>query len=109
MSNMRQLQAIVSSNLNGRLYATKTLVIGNWKWKYGGALIVSFREMRNSGLWITGIIWNSTLVPLMYLFVILFAPHFLLLSIYDSITRLRTRHCLSRASVFNMPNVRRIV
>ncbi len=33
VSNIRQLHAIVSSNLNGHLYVTNTLVL-DWKWKY---------------------------------------------------------------------------
>jgi hypothetical protein len=61
MPNMRQLRAIDSPDLSGHLYVTKTLVMGNWKWRYDTCrLFVPFRELCNSGKWVSGIILNST-------------------------------------------------
>ena len=109
MSNMRQLQAIVSPDPNGHLYVTKTIVIGNWKWRYGTfRLGIPVREMDKSCERACGIILNSTVVPLACLLTIIFSPHLVPLCIYDSAIRLRTRYRLSRASALNMPNVRRV-
>jgi hypothetical protein len=108
VSNRHQLQAIqVSPDLNGNLYMTKTLIMGNWKWAL--KLFAPLRETRNSGVWVSAIIFNSTVIPLMCLLMIIFAPHLVHLYIYNSVIHLRTRHRFSRASVLNMPNVRRVV
>jgi len=109
VSNIRQLHAIVSSNLNGHLYATNTLVLG-WKWKYEHLTVFkSFRTMRNSDKWVRGMIWNSTLAPLAYLLVILFVPCFLPLNICDLVVRLHARYRLPRALVLCMSNVKRVM
>ncbi|KAF8338682.1 hypothetical protein F5887DRAFT_1236042 [Amanita rubescens] len=110
MSNILQLHAILSTNLNGHLEATTTLVMGSWKWRYGKPLFVSFRQMRNFRVSkVLGIFWNSTFIPLAYLLVILCAPHLFVLGIHDSVAHLFTRYCLSHASVLNMPRVRRVI
>ncbi len=110
MSNMLQLHAILSSNLNGHLDATTTLMMGSWKWRYGKPLFVPFRQMRNSGVSkALGTFRNSTFIPLAYLFVTLCAPHLFVLAIHDSVARLYTRYRLSHASVLNMPHVRRVM
>lgn len=107
---MLQLHAILSSNLNGHLDATTTLMMDSWKWRFGKQLFMSFRQMRNVGVSkVLGILWNSTFVPLEYLFVALCAPHLLVLGIHDSVARLCTRYRLSHPSVLNIPRVRRVV
>ncbi|KAF8332524.1 hypothetical protein F5887DRAFT_46264 [Amanita rubescens] len=109
VSNIRQLHAMVSSNLNSNLYATNTLVLG-WKWKYERLTVFkSFRKMRNSDQWVSGMIWNSTLAPLVYLLMILVVPRFLPLNICDSAVRLHARYRLPRALVLSMPNVSRVM
>jgi hypothetical protein len=109
VSNIRQLHAIVSSSSNGHLYATNTLVLG-WKWKYERLTVFkSFRTMRNSDQWVSGMIWNSTLAPLVYLLMILVVPRFLPLNICDSVVRLHARYRLPRALVLSMPNVSRVM
>jgi hypothetical protein len=110
MANMCQLQDIVSPDLNGNLYVTKTLVISNWTWGYDTCrLCLLFREMRNWGKSVSGIILNFTVVPLACFLMIIFELHMVRLCIYDSVSRLRTRYHFSRALVLNMPNVRRFV
>ncbi|KAF8332889.1 hypothetical protein F5887DRAFT_39312 [Amanita rubescens] len=111
MSNMLQLHSILSSNLNGHLDATTTLVMGDWKWRYGELqLFVSFREMRDFAYpKVPGILSNSTIVPLAYLFVMLCAPHLFVLGIHDLVALLCTRYRLSHPSVLNMPRVRRVI
>ena len=109
MSNMRQLKAIVSSGRKGPLHDTETLIMGHWISNHGCVLYVPVREMRNSGMWVCGIIANCTIVPLMWTGISLVEPSFVVLKMYDSVARLRTRICLSRASILNMPNVRRVV
>ncbi len=85
-------------------------MMGGWKWRYGKQLFLSFRQMRNVRVSkVLGILWNSTFVPLEYLFVFLFAPHLLVRGIHDSVARLCTRYHLSHASVLNMPRVRRVM
>lgn len=107
---MLQLHAILSSDLNGHLDTTSTLVMGSWNWRYGKQLFLSFRQMRNFGVSkVLGIFWNSTIVPLEYLFVILCAPHLLGLGIHDSVARLCTRYRLSHPSVLNMPRIHRVM
>jgi len=109
VSNIRQLHAILSSNLNGHLHLANTLVLG-WKWRYEYlSVFKSFRTMRISNQWVCGMIWNSTLAPLVYLLVALFVPRFLPLSACDSVARLHARYRLLWASVLNMPNVRRVM
>ncbi|KAK2464941.1 hypothetical protein APHAL10511_003017 [Amanita phalloides] len=108
LPSMRQLQALTSSNSNNHLYMTDTLLLGNWKWIYGDKLFVSFREMRNTGLWVPGIIVNSTLLPFIYFLGFLFMPHLLPLTVFNSAVRLRARHRLSHTSSLNMPNIRRV-
>ncbi|KAF8332888.1 hypothetical protein F5887DRAFT_39253 [Amanita rubescens] len=110
MSNMLQLHSILSSNSNGHLDATTTLVMGDWKWRYSKQLFMSFKHMRIRGVSkVIGILWNSTFVLLWYLFMILCAPHLVVLFIHDSVARLCTRYCLSHAPVLNMPCVRRVI
>ncbi|KAF8345001.1 hypothetical protein F5887DRAFT_968937 [Amanita rubescens] len=110
MSNMLQLHAILSSNLNGHLDATTTLVVGGWKWRYGKRLFMSFSEMRIRGISkVLGIFRNSTLVPLEYLCVLLCAPHLVVWGVHDSVARLCARYRLSHPSVLNMPRVRRVI
>ena len=109
MSNMRQFQAIVSPDPNGNLYVTKTLLMGNWKWEYDACrLFDSLKEMRNDGMWVSEIILYYVLLCLL---MIIFEPHTVRfkLCIYDSVSSLCTRYHFSRASVLNMPNVRRVV
>jgi hypothetical protein len=113
MFNTGQLQAIVPPDLNGNLYVTKTLIMGNWRWPCT-RLFFPIREAHNSGVCVYAIIVNSTVVPLLCLLTIIFAPHLVRLYIYDCVAHLRTRHRFSRASVLknlqvNMPNVRRVV
>ena len=109
VSNIRHLHAILSSNLNGHLYATNTLLLG-WKWRYEHLrMFKSFRTMRNSNQWVSGMVWNSTLAPLAYLLVVLFFPRFLPLNICNLIVRLHVAYRLPQASVFSMPNVRRVM
>ncbi len=107
VSNIRQLHAILSSNLNGHLHVANTLVLG-WKWRYK-YLSVFKPSMRISNQWVYGMIWNSTLAPLVYLLVVLFVPRFLPSSACDSVARLHARYRLLWASVLNMPNVRRVM
>lgn len=89
--NIRQLQAILSSDLHEHLHATRMLVVNGWGWLIQ-TLHVGQLEILN---------------PLLLL--ILCLPRILPLCIYHYVVSLRTRYCLSRASTFNMPNIHRVV
>ena len=107
MSNIRQLQTIVSPDLESHLCMTKTLVIGNWNWS--PRLFEPLRKTRNSGVRVPAIVFNSAVIPLLCLLTIIFAPHLVHFYICNSVVHLRTKCRFSRASVLNMPNVRRVV
>ncbi|KAF8338389.1 hypothetical protein F5887DRAFT_517606 [Amanita rubescens] len=99
--------SIISLELNCDLYETSTLV-ADWR-NVDASMFISFRQMRNSNEWVFPIICNFTLVPLIYLLRFIFCPGTLPLCIYSSINRLRSKYRLSRASVFNTPNVYRFI
>ena len=110
LANLRQLQSLVHPKPNGRLHLTDGLVIKNWKWIYGESHFMSFRDMRNTGLWVPGIILNSTVLPFIYFLGILFTPQFLPVGIFNTAVRLRARHRLSQTARLDMlPNVRSVV
>ena len=110
VSNIRRLHAMFSSNSNRHLHLTNTLVL-SWKWRYEHfSVFVSFRTMRILNRWVYGMIWNSTIAPFVYLYVVLFLPRFLPLRACDLVARLHARYHLSQASVRNtMPNIRRVM
>ena len=89
MDNMRQLWAILSSDLHEHLHATRTLVLSGWRWIFQG---ISVGEALSS-----------------HVLAFLYIPKILPLYIYHSVGCLRTRYLLSRASAFNVPNVHRVV
>jgi hypothetical protein len=99
--------SVISLELNCDLYETSTLV-ADWR-NTNRSMFMSFREMRKSNKWVLPIIENFTLVPFVYLLRFIFCPDTLPLCIYSSINRLRSKYRLSRASVFNTPNVRRFM
>ncbi|KAF8632365.1 hypothetical protein AX15_001901 [Amanita polypyramis BW_CC] len=69
---------------------------------------MSFREMRNTGLWIPGLILNSTLLPFIYFLGILFTPQFLPVGIFNTAIRLRARYRLSHSPRLDIPNIRSV-
>ena len=86
LDNMRQLCAIISSDLHGHLHVTHTLVACGWH--------LTFQALQ------VGDAMSIHLLAFLYL------PKILPMYIY---CRLRTRYRLSGASAFNIPNVQRVV
>ncbi|KAF8340234.1 hypothetical protein F5887DRAFT_1077028 [Amanita rubescens] len=110
MSNMLQLKAIISSDLNGRLDATTTLLVGGWKWRHAaGEWRLPMLLYYICDIGIGGLIYLAALLSLQSLYTMLFKPHSVVLGIHDIIARSRTKHRLSHASAHNLPNVRRVI
>ncbi|KAM6495309.1 hypothetical protein JOM56_009932 [Amanita muscaria] len=109
LANLRQLHGLLpSKHKSHHIDYPKTLIIENWRWVYGNKHFLSFREMRNSGQWVPGIILNSTLFPFIYFLEFLFTPQVLPVRVFNSVVRFKARRRLSHTNTLDMPNIRRV-
>ncbi|SRR6266550_3769485 len=97
----------IISELNRDLYETSTLV-ADWR-HINMSVFISFREMRRWNEWVLPIIFNFTFIPLGCLLCCILCPHAASLRMSSSINCLCSKYRLSRASVFNTPNVHRFM